>query len=126
MMPLLPLAVSGQSLHISRGTTLALSGGVDLVLNNIALVNDGAITPAKSTILFTGNAPVSVAGLGGTANTSLNNVTINKAPGTEMQLNGDVSINSNLSMLRGNLQLNGPVHHGHHLQPGKGSDGRSV
>jgi len=104
------LGLSAQSLHITSGCRLVMTGSVNLVLNNIGFTNDGTLTPGQSTVAFTGSGTINNAGanisfIDGSSFTGFNNITINK-PAGDVALNSPVSVAGTLAMNTGNLRLN--------------------
>jgi hypothetical protein len=105
---LLPFGLYAQSLHITTGAHVVMTGAVNLVLRNTGFVNDGNFTAGNGTIIFTGDANSTISSIGGTAPFSFNKVTINKIAG-DVFLNRDVNVTGIITMSSGNLQLNGRV-----------------
>ena len=97
-----PLESRSQTLRISAGTQLVNTGS--LVLNNTNLVNDGIIThPTPSgNIWMKGNSNTTISGSGATGIYSL---VMNKAAGTTVLLQKNISIAGALSMGGGNIDL---------------------
>jgi len=71
-------ALQGQSLIISGNSQLIMRGNVSLVIRNAALINNGTLVDSAGTVQFSGSKDTSFSYLGGSAHTSLYNLSINK------------------------------------------------
>ncbi len=84
---LLTTAVAkSQALTIGSNSRLIMRGNVSLVVRNAALINNGQVVESNSTLHFTGHKDTTHSYLGGSSNTTLYNLTINKsAAGTALK-----------------------------------------
>src|SRR5689334_3324417 len=96
---LLPCLLHAQSLRIERGASLVLQGNASIVLNDASFINDGKFQADKSSVVFTGESQAFV---GGISRTAFNNLVLQN----QLQLESDISINGQLTMSSGNLELN--------------------
>jgi len=102
---LLPLAAWTQSLHAGPGIHVVMTGAPSIVLHDIALVNDGDLSPGNSSFIFTGNAPAKTAFIGGSRPAAFYRLALDKAQGT-LLLDNNISVTGLLRMDKGNLELN--------------------
>jgi Secretion system C-terminal sorting domain len=105
MAMLLPFEVLGQSVHITTGCKMVMTGSVKLVLNNTGFVNDGNFTAGNSSVILSGNSNSGVTIIGGNSLSSFYNVAISKSAGN-VRLNNDIAINGTINMISGNVELN--------------------
>ncbi len=89
-------------LRIANGANLVMTGPVNLVLNDVTFTNDGNFSAGNSQVLFTG---IKATLVGGT-HASVFNDFIPKKASNNVKLAQHVSVNGNLTMVRGNLNLN--------------------
>lgn len=83
----------------SPGLKLVATGPLKLVLQDAALINNGQFIAGNSTVLFKGTTPVRI---GGNSTISFHHLTI----GEEIVLDNDIQVAGNLTLEKGNLQLN--------------------
>jgi len=90
---------------ISSGTTLKTTGGVTIVLNDMNLNNDGTINQASGEggFRFTGTQNASITG---TSLPAIGILEVNKTNGSKLMLNRNININSFISFISGQLDLN--------------------
>jgi len=96
---LLPCLLQAQGLRIGRGASVVVQGNAGIVLNDASFINDGNFHADNSTIVFTGESQAYV---GGISRTAFNNLVLQN----QLQLESDISINGQLTMNSGNLELN--------------------
>ena len=102
---ILPFGAWAQSLHAGPGIHLVISGAPSIVLQDMALVNDGELSPGNSQVVFTGNASSKTAFIGGSRPLAFYRLALSKTQGS-LLLDNDISIAGILSMDNGNLELN--------------------
>lgn len=92
-------------LKVSTGATLKTTGGVTIVLQDMNLENDGTINQASGDggFKFTGTQ---TSNIGGTSMPVFGILEINKTNGGKVLLNRNVSINSSINFITGQLDLN--------------------
>ena len=96
---LLPCLVQAQGLRISRGASMVVQGNASIVLNDASFINDGHFNSENSTVVFTGESNGLI---GGISRTAFNNLVLQN----RLQLESDISLNGQLTMIAGNLELN--------------------
>ena len=96
---LLPCLLHAQGLHISSGASMVVQGNASIVLNDASFINDGKFHADNSSIIFSGDNSAFV---GGISRTAFNNLVLQN----QLQLESDISINGQLTMSSGNLELN--------------------
>lgn len=102
---LLPLVVRSQDVTIAPGASLALTGNALVTIQDGGLTNNGSFSAGNGTIMFSGTAATASSSIGGSSITIFNHLTINKSS-NDVLLNNNVTVNGNLTMMSGNLQLN--------------------
>ena len=102
---LLPLSTWAQSITITPGASLVLSGNALLTIQDGGFTNNGSFLPGSGTVVFSGTIATTGSSIGGSSSTAFNNVMINKSL-NDVQLNSNIAVNGNLTMQSGNLQLN--------------------
>ncbi len=102
---LLPLCARSQGITITPGASLVLTGTATLTLQDGGLSNNGSFTAGNGTVFFSGSTATANSSIGGSSSTSFNHLTIDKTS-NDVQLNSNITVNGNLTMLAGNLQLN--------------------
>lgn len=92
-------------LKVTSGTTIKTSGGATIVLSDMDLDNDGAINQAagEGGFKFSGTQPSAIKG---TSMPIIGILEINKTNGGKLLLNRNISINSSISFISGQLDLN--------------------
>jgi hypothetical protein len=93
-------------MKVSAGATLKTSGGVTIVLSNMDLDNDGTINQASGEggFKFTGAQSSAIKG----ANMPvIGIIEVNKTNGGNLLLNRNISVNSSINFISGQLDLNG-------------------
>jgi len=93
--------LSAQGITIGIGTTFALGGATLSLPNNWS--NAGIFVPGSGTVVFDGIFKQSIINSSGETFLDL---TINKASG-EVMLDNNITINGNLTLVKGDLDLNG-------------------
>lgn len=93
-------------LKVTSGTTIKTTGGATIVLSDIDLDNDGTINQAagEGGFKFTGTQASAIKGTGMPV---IGILEINKTNGGKILLNRNISINSSINFISGQLDLNG-------------------
>ncbi|MEM9823568.1 MAG: hypothetical protein AAF985_20960, partial [Bacteroidota bacterium] len=99
----LSISLSAQTVLTIDQNQLVQSGGY-LVLENTKFINNGAYHAARGEVLITGDAQDRQAQIGGTANTTFYNLTIDKQV-NNVALDQDISIRNALHLTSGLLDL---------------------
>ncbi|HED11083.1 MAG TPA: T9SS type A sorting domain-containing protein [Caldithrix abyssi] len=94
----------GQGISIGSGTVF--TGGAAIITIPGGWSNSGTFTPLYSTVVL--NAAGGTQTISNGNGESFNNLTVNKAAG-EIQLLGNVSISGNLTLISGDIDLNGNI-----------------
>jgi hypothetical protein len=76
---LLFLSSHAQEINLYSGCNMVLNGSVNVVINNIALKNNGTFTAGSSTVFFTGNTDTTISYISGSSYTRFNNLTVDKS-----------------------------------------------
>jgi hypothetical protein len=103
LMFLLPAAICAQGIQITPGAHVVVNGNVKLVLHNAGITINGNFTAGHSTLILSGENSAQ-SWIGGSTAASFHKVVINRQG--DVMLNGNVSVNDTLKMIKGNLQLN--------------------
>ena len=93
-------------MKVSAGATIKTTGGVTIVLSNMDLENDGTINQAAGDggFRFSGTQNSAIKG----ANAPyIGILEVNKTNGAKLLLNRNISINSSINFISGQLDLNG-------------------
>jgi hypothetical protein len=99
--------VGAQStMKVSAGTTIKTSGGVSVVLSDMDLESDGSINQASGDGGFKFNGTQGSA-IKGNSMPVIGILEVNKTDGGKLLLNRNISINSSLNFISGQLDLNG-------------------
>jgi hypothetical protein len=106
MAAVFPVWLSAQGVYLTPGSNMIMNGSVKLVLNNAGLITDGGFKQGNSTIVFTGSGPTAQSQLGGNNTAAFKHVTINRSLNDVLLIN-DIFIEGTLTMIKGNLRLNG-------------------
>lgn len=102
---ILLLGVPGiAQLTISNGANWINNGNVTVTVQNMNLVNNGNFTAGTSSVKFTGNQNSAI---NGNSLSLFNIFEVAKTNGTKVLLNKNISINSSLNFISGQLDLNG-------------------
>ena len=93
-------------MKVSAGATIKTTGGVTIVLSDMDLDNDGTINQASGEggFKFTG---AQTSGIKGNNMPIIGILEINKTNGGKILLNRNISINSSINFISGQLDLNG-------------------
>lgn len=89
------------SIAIDTGQTLAVDGNNSMAVTG-NWVNNGIFIPGSGTVVFSGAAAQSIANPAGEI---FNNLTVDKSGG-DLLLNGNMTVNGNLAVTNGDLDLN--------------------
>jgi hypothetical protein len=84
---------------------LIASGNGYIIIQDGGFNNNGAFVSGTGTVVITGTAATNISTIGGGNATPFNNLIINKTT-NEAQLAGNISVDGNLTMQSGNLELN--------------------
>ena len=107
LLVLIGLNMNAQSvMKVSAGATIKTTGGVTIVLTNTDLENDGIINQAadEGGFRFSGTQTSAIKG----ANAPFIGILeVNKTNGGKLLLNRNISINSSINFISGQLDLNG-------------------
>lgn len=103
LMFLLPAAIYAQGILITPGAHMVVNGNVKLVLHNAGITTNGNFTAGHSTVILSGENSAQ-SWIGGSTAASFHKVVINRQ--ADVMLNGNISINDTIKMIKGNLQLN--------------------
>ena len=96
--PTLSISSNAEDVYVGQGITLNLTNDSLNIAGN--LVNDGTLVAAIGTVNFTGSANGYI---GGTGNTQLFNMRINKSGGSSLSLQQAVLVTNALTMVQGNV-----------------------
>ena len=96
--PTLSISSNAEDVYVGSGVTLNLTNDSLNLAGN--LVNDGTLVAAIGTVNFTGSANGFI---GGTGNTQLFNLRINKSGGASLSLQQPVLVTNTLTMVQGNV-----------------------
>lgn len=100
-------SINAQSvMKVSAGATIKTSGGATIVLSDMDLENDGIINQAmgEGGFKFTG---MQASAIKGTNMPMIGILEVNKTNGSKIMLNRNISINSSINFISGQLDLNG-------------------
>ncbi|WP_165760312.1 T9SS type A sorting domain-containing protein [Niastella populi] len=100
---LLPAAICAQGIQITPGAHMVVNGNVNLVLQNAGITTNGHFSAGHSTLILSGENPAQ-SWIGGSTAASFHKIVINRK--ADVILNGHISVNDTLKMIKGNLQLN--------------------
>lgn len=98
-----PAGVCAQGIHITTGANMVMNGNIKLVLNNAGLITNGEFEAGQSCVILNGTGSAQ-SWLGGSAAASFYRIIMNRQ--ADVMLQGNITINDTLSMIKGNLQLN--------------------
>lgn len=90
---------------IYNTANIVMSGNAFINLQNSGFRNDGNFAADAGTVIISGTASTNTSAIGGNNATVFYNLTINKTS-NEAQLAGNISVDGNLTMQAGNLELN--------------------
>jgi hypothetical protein len=99
----LPPAICAQGILITPGAHMVVNGNVKLVLHNAGITTNGNFTAGHSTLILSGENSAQ-SWIGGSTAASFHKIVINRQ--ADVMLNGNISVNDTLKMIKGNLQLN--------------------
>ncbi len=94
---------TAQGIKINPGTSFKTGGGVNIVINNYDLLNNGNGDLSNGNLYVTGGTQANIRG---TSATTISNLYINK-PSSTVLLQSDVNITNNAIFQNGLLDLNG-------------------
>jgi len=90
---------------IYNSAHIIVSGNASITVQDGGFHNNGVFEPGTGTLVIAGTAATPTAAIGGTSSTAFNNLSIDKTSNGAV-LTGNISINGNLRMQAGNLDLN--------------------
>jgi type IX secretion system substrate protein len=90
---------------IYNTANIVVSGNAFIALENTGFHNNGNFVQGEGTVIIRGTAAANIAAIGGNNTTAFYNLVINKTS-KEAQLAGNISVDGNLTMQAGNLELN--------------------
>lgn len=102
---LLPLCTRAQEITITSGASLALTGNAILTIQDGGLINNGSFSAGNGIVLFSGATATANSFIAGNNSMVFNHLTINKSS-NDVLLSNNITVNGNLTMQSGNLQLN--------------------
>ena len=97
---------SQNTMKVSAGTTIKTTGGASIVLSDMDLDNDGTINQASGEGGFKFNG-TQVSAIKGSNMPVIAILEVNKTNGSKLLLNRNITINSSLNFIAGQLDLNG-------------------
>jgi Secretion system C-terminal sorting domain len=91
-------------LTVTTGAQFAMTGPVQLTLQNTSLIINGGFAAGTSSVSFTGNSPSSI---GGAQAIQFGELEINKSNGSSVQLQRAIAVSQRILFTAGFLNLNG-------------------
>jgi len=94
-----------QGIKLTEGVYMVIRGNPSIVLNNAGFINNGNFVSDSENIVIAGDREHASSFISGNRAMSIYNISINTNPGS-VDLQNDLFVNGNISLLNGILQLN--------------------